>query len=257
MNIFLLSLISKSIGGAMIRLSQLPLQTSIIGLLHKQVIAGLADKVFDTYINFFESVRVIPLGFTYKRVKISKKLGEQDFISGHLTLLDRKLINLLQFPLETTVSPVDLRIIRPELLQWYSGIVLSEQSNHSAEFYLNELSISRISIRYSSENLHYLDRLLDGEQILASVSPRKLAAEFGKNYNQFQSDCRNHFGDTFHQFRNKMKMLHAVCDVLFTNCSYKEIAYRNNFLNYNSMYTLFHYKYKFPIDSIPRLLMEI
>jgi len=188
---------------------------------------------------------------------VSKKFTSSDFLRDYLDLLDNKLISLLTFPLDASVIPVNLRLRQSELLLWYSGIALVEDADQSAEFFLNELSFNTFSIRYSSKNLHYLDRLFEGDKILETVSPRKLASDLGKNYNQFQTDCRDHFGDTFHQFQNKMKMLDALCDVLFTNYSLKEIAYRNNFFNYNSMYILFRKKYEFPIDSIPRLLTEI
>ncbi|WP_268054599.1 hypothetical protein [Chryseobacterium sp. SL1] len=188
---------------------------------------------------------------------MSKSFSGLDFSSQYSNLVDKKLISLLKLPIETSVVPVNLHVSQSDLLLWYSGLALLEDEDQSAEFFLNQLSISRVSIRYSPRNLHYLDQLFEGGQILESGSPRKLASDFGKNYNQFQSDCRNHFGDTFHQFQNKMKMLDVVCDVLFTSYSLKEIAYRNNFFNYNSMYILFRNKYEFPIDSIPRLLTEI
>jgi AraC-like DNA-binding protein len=257
MNIFLLSLLDKSIGGAMVRLSLLPVQFPILSPKHQQILVGLTEKVLNTYIAFFQSVGVIPSGFEYAKKTIVKKFNSSDFINENLNCIEKKLINLIKTPIITSVIPVNVRLNRSGFLLWYTGVGILEGTDQSSEFFLHEFSISTMAIRYSSGSLHYLDKLLQDDNISESVSPRKLAAKSGKNYNQFQKDCRNHFGDTFHQFHNKMKMLDVVTDVLFTNFSLKEIAYRNHFFNYNSMYILFRKKYKFPIDSIPRLLTEI
>ncbi|ANF52970.1 hypothetical protein A0O34_21660 [Chryseobacterium glaciei] len=257
MNIFLLSLIDKSIGGAMVKLSQLPAQSPILSPQHKQILARLTEMVVNTYVTFFKSVRIIPAGFELGSKIMIKKLSSVDFTSDNLDFIEKKLVGLIDVPNPTSVIPIHAHLNRSGKFFLFTGIAVLEDSDQYVEFFLCKFSVNAMSIRFSSGSLHYLDQILEKGSSSELVSPRKLAAYYGINYNQFQKDCRNHFGDTFHQFHNKMKMLDVVGDVLFTNYSLKEIAYRNKFYNYNSMYSLFRKKYKFPIDSIPRLLPEI
>jgi AraC-like DNA-binding protein len=257
MNIFLLSLIDKSIGGAMVKLSQLPAQTPILSPHHKQILARLTEKVVNTYVTFFKSVRVIPLGFEFSNEIMIRKVAIADFSSDDLDLIEKKLFDLISVPIVTSVIPVHTHLNRSGKFFLFTGIAILEDSDQSVEFFIHKFNVNAMSIRFSSGSLHYLDQILEKGISSELVSPRKLAAYYGINYNQFQKDCRTHFGDTFHQFHNKMKMLDAVGDILFTNYSLKEIAYRNKFYNYNSMYVLFQKQHNFPIDSIPRLLTGI
>jgi hypothetical protein len=54
MNIYLLSLIDKSIEGAMIRFSQLPVKSSLLSSNHIEKLAYLTKKILDSYIVFFK-----------------------------------------------------------------------------------------------------------------------------------------------------------------------------------------------------------
>lgn len=257
MNIFLLSLIDKSIGGAMVKLSQLPAQSPILSPQHKQILARLTEMVVNTYVTFFKSVRVIPVGFEFSSKIMIKKLSSVDFTGDNLDFFEKKLVRLIDVPILNSVISIHTHLNRSGKFFLFTGIAILEGSDQYAEFFLCKFSVKAMSIRFSSGSLHYLDKILEKGNSSELISPRKLAAYYGINYNQFQKDCRSHFGDTFHQFHNKMKMLDVVGDVLFTNYTLKEIAYRNKFYNYNSMYVLFQKQYKFPIDSIPRLLPKI
>ncbi|MCT2561820.1 helix-turn-helix domain-containing protein [Chryseobacterium herbae] len=260
MNTFLLSLIDKRIEGAMIRFSQLPIRSSLLSSTHHELLEKLTKKVIDTYISFFQSVDMAPKEYYYGESTLIKIFNLSDLNRKKLKNFEKKLINLVTDPISPSVIPVYLPLHKSAQIFLYTGIGILDSPCHCVIFFLYELSIPRSLIGYSLSTLHYLETALDqvsNDEFSKSKPLRKLAADYGKNYNQFQKDCKDYFGDTFHQFHNKMKMLNVLDDILFTGYSFKEIAYRNDFSNYNSMYFLFSRKYGFPIHSIPRLLTEI
>jgi AraC-like DNA-binding protein len=260
MNTFLLSLIDKRIERAMIRFSQLPIRSSLLSSTHHEILEKLTKKVIDTYISFFQSVNMVPKEYYYGESTIVKTFHLSDLNMKKLKNFEKKLVNLVTDPISSSVIPVYLPQHKGGQIFLYTGIGVLDGPCPCVIFFLYELSIPRSLIYYSHSTFHYLETVLDqvnNDEFSKSKPLRKLAADYGKNYNQFQKDCKEYFGATFHQFHNKMKMLNVLEDILFTAYSFKEIAYRNDFSNYNSMYFLFSKKYGFPIHSIPRLLTEI
>ncbi|UKB78597.1 helix-turn-helix domain-containing protein [Chryseobacterium sp. MEBOG07] len=260
MNIFLLSLIDKRIEGAMIRFSQLPVRSSLLSSNYHELLVKLTKNVIDTYIRFFQCVYIVPKEYGYRQNMMVKRFDLSDVSREKLKGIEKMLIDLIPVPVCTSVIPVNLRIHQSGQIFLYTGIGIFESTLRYVVFSLYELSIPMASIQYSPGVLQYLETVLyqvNNDEPSKSKPLRKLAADYGKNYNQFQKDCKDYFGDTFHQFHNKMKMLNVLEDILFTAYSLKEIAYRNDFSNYNSMYFLFGRKYGFPLYSIPRLLTEI
>ncbi|PWN64145.1 helix-turn-helix domain-containing protein [Chryseobacterium viscerum] len=260
MNIFLLSLINKRIEGVMTRFSQLSVKLSLLSPNHYELLAKLTKKVIDTYIRFFQCVHIVPKEYEYVENAIVKRFNLSDLNLEKLKGIDKELIDLTTVYASTSMIPVNLHLHRSGKIFLYTGIGILESSSHSVVFFLYELSIPASSIHHSPSTLYYLEAALHQvhhDEPSKSKPLRKLAADYGKNYNQFQKDCKEYFGDTFHRFHNKMKMLNVFEDMLFTSYSLKEIAYRNDFSNYNSMYFLFGRKYGFPLHSIPRLLTVI
>lgn len=244
----------------MIIFSQLPVRSSLLSSNHYELLVTLTKRVIDTYIKFFQCVTIVPVTYFYCENTIVKTFNLLEVNRGKLNSFEKKLINLVKDPVNTSMIPVNIHVHRSGQIFLYSGIGIMEGSSHSVHFFLYELSIPSVSIQYSPSALHYLESALDqvSRDELSKAKPlRTLAADYGKNYNQFQKDCKDYFGDTFHQFHNKMKMLNVLEDILFTSYSFKEIAYRNDFSNYNSMYFLFAKKYGFPVHYIPRLSTEI
>jgi AraC-like DNA-binding protein len=262
MNIFLISLIDRRIEGAMIKFSKLPIPSSVF-LSNQHIKLGkLAKGVLETYIRFFECVEIVPPQYRYLQDRIARKIslttseskpGKRNYNGP----IEAKLHQLSQLPIIDPMIPVHLHIRQQDMILLYTGIGVVQGTGNAIDFSLHELSIPAHSIRHTSQSRSYLVDILDRDKKNSVKSLRELVADMGKNYNQFQSDCKDYFGDTFHQFNNKMKMLDVVEDILFTNYSLKEISHRNDFSNYNSMYSLFSRRYNFPLDSIPRILSEI
>lgn len=262
MNIFLISLIDKRIEGAMIKFSKLPIPSSVFLSDQHVKIGSLAKKVLETYIRFFECVGIVPPEYRYLQDRIARQIrlttSENDQErQAYGDVIEEKLEQLSQPPVTDPMLPVHLHIAKDNTILLYTGIGVVQRTGNAIDFSLHELSIPARSIKHTSHSLHYLVDILNREEKASIRSLRQLAADLGKSYNQFQSDCKDYLGDTFHQFHLKMKMLDVIEDIIFTKYSLKEISYRNDFLNYNSMYVLFVKRYNFPLDSIPRVLAEI
>nr|WP_199156167.1 AraC family transcriptional regulator [Pedobacter sp. ASV2] len=257
MNIFLLSLVDKSIEGAMIRFSQIPIKSSLMSNTHLEMLGNSVKKIVDTYVSFFKKINVAPVQYQYNTTRIEKRFEVTGLLDKSLNELDNKLLSLITFPIKTPVIPINFHVHQSGRIFLYTGVGIFESINNTIVFFLYELSISDDLIRYTPTSLRYLEEILFEVDLSKFKSVRELASSAGKNYNKFQQDCREYFRDTFHQFHNKIKMMKALEDVVLSNYSLKEIAYKNNFSDYNSMYTLFRKKYGFPLHSIPRLMFEI
>lgn len=262
MNIFLISLIDRRIEGGMVKLSKLPFPSSVFLANQNKKVGSLAKRVLETYIRFFECVGIVPPEYHFLEERIAKKIRVSTSAidprpSRSNDLLEDKLHQLIQQPITEPMIPVHLHISLENKILLYTGIGVVDATGSVIDFSLHELSIPAHSIRHSSHSLYYLADILNHEKKSSFKSLRQLAADRGKSYKQFQSDCKEYFGDTFHQFHLKMKMLDVLEDVMFTDCSLKEISYRNNFSNYNNMYFLFTKRYNFPLVSIPRILAEM
>ncbi|MDH6254192.1 hypothetical protein M2347_003919 [Chryseobacterium sp. H1D6B] len=258
MNTFLLSLIDKRIDGLMIRFSQLPVKPVLLFYSQNEILVKMSKKLLDTYIHFLQAVGIAPKEYSYCEKPIVKKLSILAQDNQHLDDVEKKLINLITVPLTPTVIPVNIHVLKSGQLILYTGIGIAETTDTAVSFFLYELSISTVLIKHTPIYLHYLDSMLACYSPDEFPSLRKLPETHNKkNYNQFQNDCREYFGDTFYQFHNKMKMLDALEDIMLSELSLKNIASTNNFRSYNNMYFLFCIRYKFPIDSIPRLFKEI
>ncbi|AZA54523.1 helix-turn-helix domain-containing protein [Chryseobacterium sp. G0201] len=257
MNIFLLSIIDNSIEGAMIRFSQLPINSSLLNNHHLETLGNSVKKIVDTYIGFFKSINIAPFQYQYNTNRIEKRFELTAINSRPLDGIDKKLLSIITFPIKKAVIPINFHLHQSTRIFLYTGIGAFESVSNTIVFFLYELSISDDLIRYTPTSLRYLDNILFEDDLSKFNSGRELANSFGKNYSKFQQDCREYFRDTFYQFHNKIKMMKVLEDVMLSDLSLKEIAYKNKFLDYNSMYRIFRTKYRFPIHCIPRLMIQI
>lgn len=256
MNIFLLSVIHKRIGRVMTSLSQLRHFLFFLKAGHYDILLSQIKMVIDTYVRFFQCVHLLPDDYKYNETTIVKTLVIADGIPEQADNIDKRLLGLVELSTSTGFIPVSIHFTKNGKISLYLGIGIIDSTEKSGRFYLHELSVPTTAFNYSQGDRAYLEDALGNEKIIKIKSLRLLAAEYGKNYNHFQQDCREYFGDTFHQFQNKLRMMDILEDIMFTQQSLKEIAYKHNFAAYSGMYILFHKRYNFPLDSIPRLMSE-
>jgi len=256
MNIFLLSIIEKKIGRVMARLSQLRHSQFFLESGHHEILLTQAKMVIDTYIRLFRCVNILPSNYYYNETTIVRNLTINYSGGDQAEGIDKKLLGLIVGQEATGIIPINIHISNGEKILLYLGIGIIDGTEKSGKFFIQELSIPDTAFNYSQRHHAYLEDAINNDMVSKVKSLRMLVASYGKNYNHFQKDCKEYFGDTFHQFQNKLRMIDVIEDILFTRYSFKEIAYRHNFSGYNSMYILFHKKYHFSLDSIPRFKTE-
>ncbi|GEM52736.1 hypothetical protein EB1_25260 [Empedobacter brevis NBRC 14943 = ATCC 43319] len=206
-------------------------------------------------------MEILPSGFDYYKRKIVKDcvLGTSEEIE-HDLVLKKALkwaelnINLLNPDKQHQIFPIHLHFFTTSSVIILSG--MAELENSVLRLNIHELSIPRRIIKLTSGKLHYLNDSLEVYCSERHKNLRDLARHYNKDYQQFQQDCKSYFRSTFYQFYTKVKMIHAVDDILFSKMCFKEIADKNGFTDYNNMYKIFNTKYDFPLDKIPRFLFE-
>jgi len=263
MNIFLISLVDTKIKEAMIKFSQLSrVQSAFYYNQNSEPIIHI-KKIIDFYISFFKQVGFLPNEYDYYTRKI---LTEVDIDIGSDTkyaTLFRRIVNLLRtkafspYSIQDQIFPIHIHYSTKTEIFLVTGIAVIEDENPVIRLALREYVIPRNIIQLTTHNLQYLQSVLEEYNPEQHTSIRELAMYYNKSYNRFQKDCKDYFGDTFYQFYTKVKMTVAIDDILFSKFSLKEIAYKNNFTDYNNMYKVFKKHYTFPLVNIPRFLYEI
>jgi len=210
------------------------------------------------YETFFKQIGFLPRGYSYYKSELLTEISMDD---NRLLESDRLLKRLVS---SDGLLNIELPIIKDKLLVvhvHYStkteihlviGMAILEKGTATVRFVLHELGIPKHILKPTPQHLKYLNKVLEHYTASDQKSVKELLKPLDRNYNQFQKDCKEYFGDTFYQFYIKKKMIDAVGDIMFSALSLKEIAHKNGFLDYNNMYKLFK-KYKaLPLADIPR-----
>ncbi len=203
----------------------------------------------DFYFTFFQKIEFLPSG-TF----MMNHVGHYDFsklsdyagpISRILNKLDTKEL------ISKDVLPFHMRYTDEESMHLVVGVARLESSTDGF-FHFVDLCLSKNLIRKVPHRIAYVGDILDSYDRDHKQSLREIVRLEGYNYNQFQRDCKDYFGDTFYSFLLKLKMMEAVADIIFTERSLKEIAFKNKFLDYANMYKTF-VRYGLNLSKIPRL----
>jgi len=214
-----------------------------------QEISMRLKSVTDFYFNFFQKIEFLPLGAFMMNYG-----GHYDFIklSNYAGPL-RRILNQLDHKelISKDVIPIHMRYTAEDSMHLVVGIARLE-NKADGFFHFVDLCLPNNLIRKVSQRTVYVGEILESYDRDHKQSLRDLVRLEGYNYNQFQRDCRDYFGDTFYSFLLKLKMMEAVADIIFTERSLKEIAFKNKFLDYPNMYKTF-VRYGLNISKIPRL----
>lgn len=203
----------------------------------------------DFYYSFFQKIEFLPVG-----AFMMNYVGHYDFIkvSNHTGPVSR-ILNTLDAKELTSkdVLPFHMRYTDEDSMHLITGLARLE-SKTDGFFHLVDLCLPNKLIRKVPQRIAYVGDILDSYDRDHKQSLRDIVRLEGYNYNQFQRDCKDYFGDTFYSFLLKLKMMEAVADIIFTERSLKEIAFKNKFLDYANMYKTF-VRYGLNLSKIPRL----
>ena len=205
--------------------------------------------VADYYFNFFKRLEILP-----DEVTKEEYIGHYDnlYIKGHEPTVTQNLqkVNQTQ-PFYNDILPIHLRYTDTINMHLVVGIARPDDRRNG---YLHaiDLCMPKNLIRNVSSNVLYVKDIFDSYSNNQKQTVKDFIESKGYNYSHFQRDCKICFGDAFYSFRLKKNMMDAVGDVIFTDLSLKEIAFKNNFLDYANMYKAF-VRHKVSVTRIPRL----
>lgn len=257
MNFYLVFYIDKILEEAMVRFAK-SLKHSMFYYDHNGFIFLLTKKMIGFYETFFKQIGFLARGYSYYKSELLTEisLDVKDILESDRLL--KRLVSIgglsdLELPIQKDkLLPVHIRCSTKTEIHLVTGMAVLEKGSSTVRFVLHELGVPKHLIATTPRHLQYLHKALELYPTGGQQSVKALLEHQGRNYNQFQRDCKGYFGDTFYQFYIKKKMIDAVGDIMFSGLSLKEIAHKNGFLDYNNMYKLFK-KYKaLPLADIPR-----
>ncbi|MCX2680741.1 AraC family transcriptional regulator [Galbibacter sp. EGI 63066] len=263
MNFYLISLIDRILEEAMIKFSKFPRGQSAFYYDQDEFLLRHTRKIVDFYMMFFSEIDFLSVDYDYYKSELlqevnleNKEFPESDILLKRLTTFPK--IKRIELPfIKDEILPVHLHCSTKSEILLIMGIVVLEKGDINARFILHKVGVPRSLIKPAPRHLQYLHKVLERYESNKQMSMDKLLRYFDKNYNQFQRDCKHYFGDTFYQFYTKKRMIDGVGDILFSKLSLKEIAYKNSFSDYNSMYKVFKKYDNLTLVNIPRFLQDI
>lgn len=246
MNLFLISLLDTMVERNIELFCRMDFVKSAIYLSNLNELSMRLQAVADFYYKFLHQIGFLPIG-----------VFKVDYIPNLETdIADHRLQKILaeidkDHQKNYDILPVHRHYSDQDTVHLVAGIMKMEDSSITF-LHLVDLHIPKNLIKMTPSTISYLREILESYGTNSRQSLRDLVRVSGHNYNQFQKDCRTFFGDTFYSFIQKKKIMDAVDDIIFTSLSFKEIAFKNRFVDYPNMYKTFS-KYGIALPSIPRL----
>ncbi|ROI02529.1 helix-turn-helix domain-containing protein [Chryseobacterium sp. G0240] len=212
----------------------------------------LLRKITDFYIRFFQQIQLLPGG-----ILVEDYCGCYNFTAWQ-EIADRtlrevfKYIHRQQSVNEYEPIPVYARYSDQKSIYMVCGLCWFENDGRELRLNLVRSEIRKIWVSMSPDSLSYLREMIRRYNTDGINNLSKFVNSAGYNYRQFQQDSRTYFGDSFYRVLLKLRMVHAANDIVFSKLSLKEIAFKNEFSDYNAMYKTFK-RYRILVTEIPRI----
>ena len=243
MNFYLVFYIDKILEEAMVRFAK-SLKHSMFYYEHNGFILRYTKRMIGFYETFFKQIGFLARGYSYYKSEFlteisldDKEILESDRLLKRLVSIDG-LLNIELPIIKNRLLAVHVHYSTKTEIHLVTGMAILEKGTATVRFVLHELGIPKHLLKPTPQHLKYLNKVLEQYTAGDQKSVKELLKPLDRNYNQFQKDCKEYFGDTFYQFYIKKKMIDAVGDIMFSALSLKEIAHKNGFLDYNNMYKL-------------------
>lgn len=266
MHIYLVSLIDKKVQEAMVKFSNLPIQTSVLTIRPFEELLYHSGSILKTYIKLLKTLHILSNDYDhyYRRQLLIKHTlstviidNNQTINKDYLQAIQNRVLPYLQDETsdQPTIIPIHIHFTTMRETFLFSGISICKRDKALAYSLLHETAMPNSQIQgYSIPR--YLEELWDTYLQNPSTPLRVLCSGYRKSYTGFQKDSKRYLGTTFYHFYQQYKMLEVLDDLMLTDLSIKEIAYKHQFTDYSLLYKLFHKKYRFPFKDIPRLVVE-
>jgi len=214
-----------------------------------QELSTRLKRVTDFYYGFLNKLDFLPYGSVkydyYDHYDFIDLSGSENAVNRALNQINEKRVSYNE------MIPVHLRYTDPKYMHLVVGIARA-QDKRNAYLHVVDLCLPKNLIRNVPSNVMYVKDILDAYPYGGKQTVKEFVESHGYNYSHFQRDCKICFGDAFYRFRLKKNMINAIGDIIFTNLSLKEVAFKNNFLDYANMYKAF-VRHKLSLTNIPRL----
>ncbi|MGK6342531.1 hypothetical protein ACMGDK_09845 [Chryseobacterium sp. DT-3] len=255
MNTYLLSQVERTVKDAIGEFAKLPWVSPGFHTNQIDVIQLQLNKLMDYYIEFFQKTGFLPKDLDsqkkscviVRRIKDFKKPKDDEILSG-LSFVMEEIANNLK----NRIFPIHHQYSKTSNFALLTGIAATDPYGENITFMLHEFAIPKILLNIIPGDFDYIQKFLELYDTKANKSLKDFVTSFNRNYKQFQKDCKVYLEDTFYQFYMKLKMIGANQDILFSDMTMKEVAYRNQFGDYLNLYRLFNQHYKISLDEVPR-----
>lgn len=248
MNLFLISLLDTMVERNIEMFCRMDFVKSALYLSDLGEVSARLQTVADFYFRFLHQIAFLRAGiFKVDFVPDLKAIMKNTDHHLHKIFGDLENKNLNNYD----IYPVHLRYSDQEAVHLVAGIMKIEERKVTF-LHLVDLHIPKNLINTIPSNISYVREIFVHYEIDSKQSVRDLVKSMGYNYNQFQKDCKFFLEDTFYSFIQKKKSIEAAGDIIFTRMSFKEVAFKNRFVDYPNMYKTFS-KYGVSLTDIPRL----
>lgn len=149
------------------------------------------------------------------------------------------------------VFPIHHRYTEGDSMHLVVGIAYLEDIRNGYVHFV-DLYVPKHVLQDVPSDVSYIKDLLKSYNLGFKQTLQNYIESQGYNYEHFQRDSKSCLGDSFYRFWLKTKMLEAVSDIAFTTLSLKEIAFKNNFSDYENMHKVF-VRNGIRLGDIPRL----
>lgn len=255
MNTYLLSWVENTVKDAIVEFSNLPWVCPALHIVQIDHLKNQLNKLMEYYLMFFQKTGFLPKELQLRKHSFILKKHIDEILSdtnNELYVSLSLLINQVSPDLKTRIIPVHLQYIKNSNFTLITGIGATNPLGEIITFMLHEFSIPRKVIDIIPRDLCYIQNLLEDYSQGTQQSLKDFVVSFNKNYKQFQKDCKIYLEDSFYQFFMKLKMIGVNKDIIFTEQSFKEVAYNNQLGDYLNLYRLFNLRYQIPLTEIPR-----
>lgn len=246
MNLFLISLLDTMVERNIELFIRMNFVKSALYLSDLHQLSSHLQALAEFYFKFLQQINLLPAGVFKIDYMADLEEGKPATVDPRIT----KILSSLNVKDKTgeSIIPVHLRFSDPEHVHLVAGIMKFENGKIT---FVNLVDL-HIPKNIITTGLSYIREIFELYRAENQQSVKDFIKVKGYCYNQFQKDCKTFFGDTFYSFIQKKKIMDAVDDIIFTSLSFKEIAFKNRFVDYPNMYKTFS-KYGIPLPSVPRL----
>ncbi|WP_295677698.1 hypothetical protein [Epilithonimonas vandammei] len=236
MNIGILKIADDKIEEAFNLFSELPFEDSVYSLLLLKKIMEESREMLSFYIDFFKTI--FP-DFLINLQSSNYYSNEEKIPFSLKSSFQKDYTRFLQVVRTLHVSK--------QKLTFQIGFKIDHIDN--PVYLLHTVILTTQNIDFKNHRFKYLNKIL--VQAL-NEETFSIKNESEINYRQFLKDSKDYYGSSHQAFVLKMKMVNAIRDIMFTNLTLKEIAFKNNFSSYIAMYNAFHKTNFLNLSKIPR-----